>query len=159
MTQKSNHVQLISYFNRSSCQNLRQVLSRRPQLWDVSVAAPKESIVGRAPQNGRAPQIGDQVRIHSLVKAADFNDRVGYVESVDGDRLAVQVEGLEDILRVKPENLEIIGPVANCMGILGFVRGEIVVLEGLQSASEMNGKVGTVQGEDGDRLLVQVRGN
>ena len=100
---------------------------------------------------------GDSVSIHSLVKAAEYNGRTGRVDGTDGDRLTVQLPGLDDLLRVRPANLTLVARAGAAGGAEGGFRiGDLVVLGGLESAAHLNGAVGSVKGQDGERYLVQV---
>ena len=125
------------------------LLVDRPQLWEALPRSNTEVGAAGGPAGGPEFREGDEVSIHSLKQASQFNGRAGRVESFDGERFAVHIDGLEELLRVRPANLHhrrrpgraggVEGDDGNGSG--GFRPGDMVLLQGLVSAAHLNGFV------------------
>jgi len=49
---------------------------------------------------------GEQVQVHGLQKAPQYNGKIGVIERWEGDRFVVNLEGKGKGVKIKPENLK-----------------------------------------------------
>eukprot|EP00300_Choanocystis_sp_HF-7_P033569 c45945_g1_i1.p1 GENE.c45945_g1_i1~~c45945_g1_i1.p1 ORF type:complete len:647 (+),score=111.30 c45945_g1_i1:60-2000(+) len=124
-------------------------------------------------------RVGQRGTLKGLAKASAFNGKSGTIQRWSDalGKYYVKLDGVEDVFTVKPDNIDVLDPVAtpekntqmfqaelHQTENRNFVVGDSVAIQGLQSDASFNGKIGkvvqaTLVDDHGvERLLVEVNG-